>query len=87
MLTLKLSLDAALASRHRLYLYSIGLSNNGVKRIRTADPLNAIEVLYQLSYNPGSQSPSSLERDILVKNLAKIGAKFMGLPKCGAAMP
>ena len=26
---------------------------NGAKRIRTADPLNAIEVLYQLSYNPG----------------------------------
>lgn len=25
---------------------------NGAKRIRTADPLNAIEVLYQLSYNP-----------------------------------
>ncbi len=24
----------------------------GAKRIRTADPLNAIEVLYQLSYNP-----------------------------------
>ncbi len=25
---------------------------HGAKRIRTADPLNAIEVLYQLSYNP-----------------------------------
>ena len=25
---------------------------NGVKRIRTADPLNAIEVRYQLRYNP-----------------------------------
>gem|GEM_PF-6793235 len=25
---------------------------NGAKRIRTADPLNAIEVLYQLSYSP-----------------------------------
>ncbi len=25
---------------------------DGAKRIRTADPLNAIEVLYQLSYNP-----------------------------------
>ena len=24
----------------------------GAMRIRTADPLNAIEVLYQLSYNP-----------------------------------
>ena len=27
-------------------------SCNGAKRIRTADPLNAIEVLYQLSYSP-----------------------------------
>ena len=25
---------------------------DGAKRTRTADPLNAIEVLYQLSYNP-----------------------------------
>ncbi len=25
---------------------------HGAMRIRTADPLNAIEVLYQLSYNP-----------------------------------
>jgi hypothetical protein len=25
---------------------------NGAKRIRTADPCNAIAVLYQLSYNP-----------------------------------
>jgi hypothetical protein len=25
---------------------------NGAKRIRTADPLNAIEVRYQLRYNP-----------------------------------
>lgn len=28
------------------------MSLDGAKRIRTADPLNAIEVLYQLSYNP-----------------------------------
>ena len=27
---------------------------DGAKRIRTADPLNAIEVLYQLSYSPMS---------------------------------
>ena len=26
--------------------------SNGAKRTRTADPLNAIEVLYQLSYSP-----------------------------------
>ena len=25
---------------------------SGVMRIRTADPLHAMEVLYQLSYNP-----------------------------------
>jgi hypothetical protein len=28
------------------------LKINGAKRIRTADPLNAIEVRYQLRYNP-----------------------------------
>ena len=28
------------------------LPRNGAKRTRTADPLNAIEVLYQLSYSP-----------------------------------
>ena len=33
-----------------LFLYSIIL--NGAKRIRTADFLNAIEALYQLSYSP-----------------------------------
>lgn len=32
----------------------------GAKRIRTADPLNAIEVLYQLSYNPVQRFPSCL---------------------------
>lgn len=26
--------------------------NHGAKRIRTADPLHAMQVLYQLSYNP-----------------------------------
>ena len=30
----------------------VGFPRYGAKRIRTADPLNAIEVLYQLSYNP-----------------------------------
>lgn len=33
-------------------LPTLSMLTNGVKRIRTADPLNAIEVLYQLSYNP-----------------------------------
>ena len=28
------------------------LSVNGAKRIRTADPLHAMQVLYQLSYGP-----------------------------------
>ena len=32
-----------------LYQYEI---NNGAKRIRTADPLHAMQVLYQLSYGP-----------------------------------
>ena len=30
----------------------IGLFVNGAKRIRTADPLHAMQVLYQLSYGP-----------------------------------
>ena len=29
-----------------------GLNLYGAKRIRTADPLHAMQVLYQLSYNP-----------------------------------
>jgi hypothetical protein len=29
-----------------------GSPTNGAKRTRTADPCNAIAVLYQLSYNP-----------------------------------
>ncbi len=28
------------------------LKSNGAKRIRTADPLNAIEMRYQLRYSP-----------------------------------
>jgi hypothetical protein len=32
-----------------------GSPTNGAKRIRTADPCNAIAVLYQLSYNPLSK--------------------------------
>ena len=34
---------------------------HGAKRIRTADPLNAIEVLYQLSYNPVQRFPLWLD--------------------------
>ena len=33
-------------------IYFLEVPNNGAKRIRTADPLNAIEVRYQLRYNP-----------------------------------
>ena len=29
-----------------------GVQKNGAKRIRTADPLHAMQVLYQLSYGP-----------------------------------
>ena len=29
-------------------------SINGAKRIRTADPLHAMQVLYQLSYGPSN---------------------------------
>lgn len=40
----------------------VGALEYGAKRIRTADPLNAIEVLYQLSYSPET---SSQERSLL----------------------
>ena len=33
-------------------LLIIGSQTYGAKQIRTADPLNAIEVRYQLRYNP-----------------------------------
>ena len=33
-------------------LLCLGSPTYGAKRIRTADPFNAIEVLYQLSYSP-----------------------------------
>lgn len=35
---------------------------NGAKRTRTADPLNAIEVRYQLRYSPGLRIPSCLDK-------------------------
>ena len=38
----------------------IGALGYGAKRIRTADPLNAIEVLYQLSYSPMSLNRSEI---------------------------
>ncbi len=37
-----------------------GALRYGAKRIRTADPLNAIEVLYQLSYSPESLNRSEI---------------------------
>ena len=40
---------------------SIQESVNGAKRIRTADPLNAIEMRYQLRYSPLVRSLSSLD--------------------------
>ncbi len=43
----------------------------GAKRIRTADPLNAIEVLYQLSYNPLRALLYSLNLSAFVKPLRK----------------
>ncbi len=38
----------------------VGAFGYGAKRIRTADPLNAIEVLYQLSYSPRAAHVSEI---------------------------
>ena len=48
---LKSGLDKPLKS-----LSVSGYSFNGAKRIRTADPLHAMQVLYQLSYGPMNNS-------------------------------
>ena len=60
----------------------------GAKRIRTADPLNAIEVLYQLSYNPVSaftimakilNKVKGLKNKIFNKQDFKKGGCWLGL--------
>ena len=50
-----------------LVIHQQAFIKNGAKRIRTADPLNAIEVLYQLSYSPLPRFLSCLENSRLVK--------------------
>lgn len=46
--------------------------NYGAKRARTADPLHAMQVLYQLSYSPESQSFIVLKTVAFVKGSEKI---------------
>ena len=41
---------------------------NGAKRIRTADPLHAMQVLYQLSYGPKNDG-IALEQSFVVRTL------------------
>lgn len=53
--------------------------NNGDKRIRTADPFNAIEVLYQLSYIPAA---FSIMPDVGQFRQAKL--QFHVLTQCNA---
>ena len=43
-------------------------SINGAKRIRTADPLHAMQVLYQLSYGPKNDG-IALEQPFVVRTL------------------
>ena len=43
-------------------------SFNGAKRIRTADPLHAMQVLYQLSYGPNDVE-IALEQSFVVGTL------------------
>ena len=42
-------------------VYDCGFPN-GAKRIRTADPLHAMQVLYQLSYGPKSRNVSHVNQ-------------------------
>ena len=43
-------------------------SIDGAKRIRTADPLHAMQVLYQLSYGPKNDG-IALEQSFVVRTL------------------
>ena len=48
-------------------VYDCGFPN-GAKRIRTADPLHAMQVLYQLSYGPKNDG-IALEQPFVVRTL------------------
>lgn len=52
-------LRALCASKHNNLLHQFKKSG-GAKRTRTADPLNAIEVRYQLRYSPAHSITSAL---------------------------
>ncbi len=56
-LTSALGIDAAVPARQWV---GGKVFENGAKRIRTADPLNAIEVRYQLRYSPLRCDPCPL---------------------------
>ena len=40
----------------------LSMQINGAKRTRTADPLHAMQVLYQLSYGPKSRNVSHINQ-------------------------
>ena len=48
-------------------VYDCGFTD-GAKRIRTADPLHAMQVLYQLSYGPKNDE-IALEQSFVVRTL------------------
>ena len=48
-------------------VYDCGFTH-GAKRIRTADPLHAMQVLYQLSYGPKNDG-IALEQSFVVRTL------------------
>ncbi len=52
-----------------IVLFGLTLFRDGAKRIRTADPFNAIEVLYQLSYSPASAEIYHLLRGGLLSTI------------------
>lgn len=80
--------DRSVSPRSGLGFHKPGLSleqgmGNGAKRTRTAGPLNAIEVLYQLSYSPTSFYYNDLSTSSLSSPREKF---FFRLPPQGKGL-
>jgi hypothetical protein len=58
----------------------ITLSLSGIKRVRTADPYNAIVVLYQLSYNPVSVPQLYLRKGLKCQSFLRIKTSVILIP-------
>lgn len=63
------------------------IRNGGAEEIRTPDPHNAIVVLYQLSYDPNSESGADDRNPVLrVKGFPDFLQKILGLGEVPAAI-